>query len=744
MKEAIVDYKEIDYLQGRIQAFQQDELVEARFVPSRLQQGIYGQRQADVQMIRVKIPGGSVSASQWHAVQQVVERFSSQPFVHLTTRQDIQIYHVALKDIPAALRMLADVDLTSREACGNTVRNITACQLAGTCPHEHTDIRHYVDAVMRKFLRHPLTQHLPRKFKMSFSGCEADCAQGLIHDIGVIATWRDGKPGFKLLAAGGLGHKQRQAIVLESFIPKQNLSQHIEAVLWVHHRYSNRRLRARSRLKFLVDEFGQAGFMKRYKKALHRILVREPDTADAVEWQQAQQRPADFYANHYAHYPIAIKKTRAYVVPVAIPLGDLTVQQIQGLVELMGEYDIERTVITQDQNLLLVGIVAEKQQVLATALKALDLRIMTSAGAVACPGTESCRLGITHSKGLAKNLAAYADNLRLHVAGCQNGCAQPEVADVGLYGEGKRLHGHFIPYYQTWIGGHGQDGGQFARKGPAVPAQRATEYIERIQAAFKQSQQNDFYAWSRQQSIDQFNDWANDLQPTTVDDARRLAVDVGADAAFKVEQFGGGECAGIADEFIDACCSEIRYEQGCRDAYLALDNELQARQSLLQLLSLCCGVALLAFGKNKKLSDRTQWLDDFESLKNNAPYIESLRHWLSQWQGLNNSDVRDYSTRLDDWLAQQLNPQALEVLLTSDGVKLDTDNTVLDLSDYACPMHYLKARKYLKGVAQGGRQTFLFISGDPVQQAMESLQKDGFQVSLLPAQGNKTPLQVTK
>ena len=200
----LTDASEIVHYEEALARYLDLELDAERFTALRLQQGVYGQRQEGVNMVRIKLPGGRLDPARLAAIADVAEKHVAQQVAHITTRQDIQLHHVPLAETGAVLRRLAEAGVTTREACGNTIRNITACPLAGVCPREHTDVTTHLDGAVAHFLRNPLNQQMPRKFKISFSGCEADCAQGLIHDIGVIAVRReDGEFGFKVLAGGG-------------------------------------------------------------------------------------------------------------------------------------------------------------------------------------------------------------------------------------------------------------------------------------------------------------------------------------------------------------------------------------------------------------------------------------------------------------------------------------------------------------------------------------------------------------
>ncbi|MGC2047484.1 MAG: nitrite/sulfite reductase, partial [Gallionella sp.] len=264
------DLEEIDRLEQAIQTFIEGRIDPDRFTAVRLQQGVYGQRQEGVNMLRIKIPGGRLNADQVEAIADVTETYSQRGIAHVTTRQAIQVHFIPLAKMPSAMRRLAQVSMTTREACGNTVRNMSACALSGVCPKEHVDVAAHIDGAVQHFLRNPLNQQLPRKFKISFSACESDCAQSLLHDAGVVAVKKDGQHGFMVKAGGGLGHKPRESIVVEEFIPERELLFSLEALVTLHNKYSDRTKRAKSRIKFLVERFGVDGFLEKYREEFER------------------------------------------------------------------------------------------------------------------------------------------------------------------------------------------------------------------------------------------------------------------------------------------------------------------------------------------------------------------------------------------------------------------------------------------------------------------------------------------
>lgn len=568
---SLVDHEELERFEESVKAFLRNDLDAERFQSIRLQQGIYGQRQEGVHMVRVKIPGGHLSPAQLETIADVLEQYSETEHAHITTRQDIQMHHVPLAQVPAALKDLSRAGLTTREACNNTVRNVSCCPLAGACPSERVDIRLHQDHVMRYLLRHPLTQHLPRKFKISFSGCESDCAQGMIHDLAVIAVKKDGRYGFRLLAGGGLGHKPRKAIVVEEFVTEEELVPCVEAVVSLHNRYSDRKRRAKSRIKFLVDRFGEEGFVEKYREELERTRTAlSGHVYPRGEWRDGT--PSPVHANPGAPRKVlAQKQPGLHIFPISIPIGDMTAEQMRGISAVMYRERLSDLRTTQDQNLMFVGVPEDRIAAVREGLADLGLgEPRAGDDVVSCPGTSTCRLGITSSKVIGTRISGGDMDLRIRASGCHNGCAQPETGDIGIYGEGKRLHGKLVPHYQVYIGGDGRNGGDIAIKGPTVPAVRAPQAIERLQTAYAEnrSEGETFFAWAHRQAPGYFDELLADIAAVSPDDLSSVLNDHGQEEAFKVFQFGGGECAGAAQETVAANFAEAANERNYRNGFL--------------------------------------------------------------------------------------------------------------------------------------------------------------------------------
>ena len=616
----LADLAEIDRFEQAIQAFNAGALDLDRMTAVRLQHGVYGQRQQGVHMFRIKVPGGRMTPDQLDAVADVTASYSQKGIAHVTTRHSIQIHFIPLDSTPAAMRRIAKVGMTTREACSNTVRNMTACGLSGVCPRERVDVTKHLDFAVMHFLRNPLNQQLPRKFKFSFSACETDCAQAMLHDCGVVAVEKDGQHGFMVKAGGGLGHKPHEAIVVEEFIPERELLFSLEALVALHNKYSDRTKRAKSRIKFLVERFGEQGFVDKYREEFER--TREALAAQAYpqgEWRQpgggeipgpgaprklfAQRQadgmtrcaqasgagmPSDRLLPQSAGSASNVSEASLFVLPVALPTGDMTPAQMRGIAALLRAQGLDEVRTTQDQNLSIFNVPQAGVAALRSGLAELGLHEPVAGDdVVACPGTSTCRLGITASPVIAPQLSGGKADLRIRVSGCHNGCAQPETGDIGIYGEGKRLHGKLVPHYQMYFAGSGMKDGALALKGPALPVARIKQAIERVQEAHFASGAASFFTWARAQAPDYFKQLLADLADVKAEDLQSVMRDYGDAGDFRVVNMGGGECAGVSQALIGANFFEAAHEREYRNALVfqrKYDEAAHCNEAILRLL----------------------------------------------------------------------------------------------------------------------------------------------------------------
>ena len=517
----LADIEKFELQLGRYLAGDLDDDV---FRVFRLNNGIYGQRQGGHnQMVRIKIPYGQVTPEQLDAMAHIADTYS-RSWGHITTRQNIQMHFVQLEDVPTVMRELAAVGLTTREACGDTVRNIQGCHLAGACPFEYLDITPWAEAAYQHFIRHPLAQRLPRKFKINFSGCETDCGQAMFNDVGVIATTRTNpdtggtEAGFRVFVAGGLGANPHPALALEAFTPREELMPTLEAVLRVFSNHGNRDNKLRARLKWLVDTMGwdelQARILKERKFLLASAswpggipeAVRK--SGDAPAGLQAGVTPTAMGQG----IPVSIRGTTAYqrweqanvvrgsakgtVSAIAYAkLGDITSDQFRAVGAIQREFGLDVRV-TNRQNFAFRGLTEEQLPRLFDRLTTIG---MAEAGAelardvVACPGADTCNLAVTQSRGLADAISerleeeglADVGGVRTNISGCTNSCGQHHTADIGFFGAERRAHGKAAPGYQMLLGGYvGQAQIQFGEKALRLPAKNAPEAAVRVVRRF--------------------------------------------------------------------------------------------------------------------------------------------------------------------------------------------------------------------------------------------------------------------
>ena len=510
----------------------------------RLNNGIYGQRQGGTaQMVRLKVPYGSITPEQLEMMGYIADAYS-RGWGHITTRQNIQFHFVELDTVPEVLRLFGSVGMTTREACGDTVRNVQGCHLAGACPFEVLDITQWAEAAFRHFVRNPLSQRLPRKFKINFSGCDTDCGQAMFNDAGVIATTRtlpDGsvERGFRVFVAGGLGANPHPALAIEEFTSREDLLPTLEAILRVFDQAGNRDNKLRARMKWLVDTLGFEEVQRRVLRTRH-LLPASSSWPGGIpeEVQRFGDAPAGradgitatpmghgFAAMTPNEVPVSLMRKSdrdrwldANVVRGAAnktvsayawaELGDITSDQFRALAAIQREFDATVR-LSNRQNLVFRDLEESHLPALYDRLAAIG---MAQPGAelvrdvVSCPGADTCNLAVTQSRGLAKAIGdaleaeglADVGGLRINISGCMNSCGQHHTSDIGFFGAERRAHNTAAPGYQMLLGGYvGQEQIHFGEKALRLPAKNAAEAAVRVVRRFvgERSAGENFRAW---------------------------------------------------------------------------------------------------------------------------------------------------------------------------------------------------------------------------------------------------------
>jgi sulfite reductase beta subunit-like hemoprotein len=512
---------EIAKFEEAVTAYLAGDLAEDVFRVMRLNQGIYGQRQGGTnQMVRVKIPHGRITPDQLEMLGSISELYS-RGWGHLTTRQNVQFHFVDLRQVPEVLRLLGSVGLTSREACGDTVRNVAGCHLAGACPYEVLDITPWAQATTDLFLRNPIAQRMPRKFKINFSGCATDCGQAMFNDVGVIAVTRprpDGtvEPGFRVFLAGGLGANPHPALALEDFTSREDLLPTIEAILRTFDHYGNRDNKLRARMKWLVDTMGIDELRARIIKErqflpasatwpggdLPAPVVERGDapagmgTAVAADGGVAVELKG---LDDFRRWELAnVVRGRANGTVSAYahaPLGDITGDQFRKLADIQRDFGSDVR-ITNRQNFVLRDLTEDQLPALYERLVDADMHrpgAELSRDVVSCPGADTCNLAVTQSRGLAADIdraledagLAEVGGVRINISGCTNSCGQHHISDIGFMGFERRAHGRSAPGYQMLLGGRiGDMQVKFGERATKLPAKAASEAVVRVVGRF--------------------------------------------------------------------------------------------------------------------------------------------------------------------------------------------------------------------------------------------------------------------
>ncbi|MBF0626684.1 MAG: nitrite/sulfite reductase [Magnetococcales bacterium] len=559
--------EELDRFEEALALFNQGRLDEDRFLALRMSLGVYTQRQPGEYMVRLKLPGGCITTARLAALTEILDALPNAGSVHLTTRQDIQLKSIPGSALVALLRRIHQIGLITREAGGPTVRNIVACPLAGVCPREERDVLPVVHRLMARYLGNPLTRFLPRKFKIAVSGCAQECAQDPFNDLGITAE-RDaqGHLGYRVSMGGGLGHKPRKGKRLESWVNESELLPVVEAVLRLHHRHSDRERKSKARLKFLWERFADGQLRSLYREELKqtRQTMRSAARAIIPEREWVPVALADF-PQRVTRAVVAQKQSGLFSVPVQVPLGDLTLEQLQGLSALAARLAIPEIRITTEMNLLLLHVTASALQQLPELLQALNLRLPRAGDDVsACVGSAVCNLGLTAAPLLARQLTGGPFDLKVRVSGCQNGCVQSDLCDIGLTGEIRRPHGIAMPFYRLLTGGRGIGDGVLGRCIGSFPAARAPRAVEIIQDAFARSGQSaqGFSAWVTGQSEQDLALLLKDLDQLSAEEAAELAQGQRDQAGFAT-QTGLNECAGSRKLNIEAVFARAAHERSC-------------------------------------------------------------------------------------------------------------------------------------------------------------------------------------
>lgn len=602
MPEALA--REVDIFESEIALRKQGKLDERLFAETRLRRGVYGQRYDNGQrhdgqkvqknaypsadltkgpmtmwdalgMQRIKVPGGGLNAGQLETLAELAEEYSD-GIAHITTRQDVQLHYVHIEDTPSLMRRLAAANITTREACGNSVRNVTACPYAGVCQDEAFDVTPYSQALSRFLLGHPDCQNFGRKFKPAFSGCaQHACGLTNMHDLGLVAVKRtEGNKevlGFEMYVGGGLGTVPYQAKLFEAFVPPEELLPLAQAIARVFAKHGEKKNRNRARIKFLIQDLGIDKFRELVLQE-RKELPFDPRWTSYIEeaknYHETPLRPTgEFtaaYTENFKHWlktNIRPQRQAGYVVAtVTLPLGDITSDQLRSLADIVRRFTKETVRTTVEQNFVIRWVSQSDLPDLYEALHAAGLG-EPGAGAlldiVSCPGTDTCKLGISSSRGLAAELRKRlsekvfeldeaVQGLHIKISGCFNSCGQHHVADLGFYGVSRKISGYAVPHFQVVLGGEWEhNGGSYGLPVAAVPSKNIPDVVVRLTERYVAARTTGetFKDFVKRTGKAELKKLLDDLTRPPAGD-RSFFSDWGDPREYSLGDMGVGECAG--------------------------------------------------------------------------------------------------------------------------------------------------------------------------------------------------------
>lgn len=590
--------QEIIDLDKKIRLFQEGKIDETKFKSLRLARGVYGQRQPGVQMVRIKLPFGKITFKQIVRIADISDEYASHK-LHFTTRQDVQVHYVSLDKTPELWTKLAEDDITLREACGNTVRNVTASPAAGIDRDEPFDISPYAQAMFEFFLRNPIDQEMGRKFKIAFSSSEKDTGFTFIHDLGFIPKVRtvDGKEerGFKVMMGGGLGAQPFMAYVVDEFLPEDQMVPFTESTIRVFDRYGERSNRNKARFKYLIAKIGIEEVLRLIAEerianksksfVVDRNLVPQPEAPDVVAVPETIIADQNAYDRWFKTNVYPQKQDGFYCVYVKVLTGDMSSDLARKFVSGIQDFVADEIRITQNQGLLLKYVRPESLPYLYTKLDELGLAVPgfdSITDITTCPGTDTCNLGISNSTEMARVLEnvlyeeypdlIYNQDLKIKISGCMNSCGQHGLADIGLHGSSLKVAGKIVPAVQVMLAGGplGNGLGRAAERVIKVPAKRAPQTIRALLDDYQANAlENELF---KQYYDRQGKDYFYQLLKPLADQSTLQAedyIDWGQVDTFKPE-IGVGECAGVVIDLVATLLYESEEKLGW--AHGSFDN----------------------------------------------------------------------------------------------------------------------------------------------------------------------------
>lgn len=746
--------KSMENYKRSLEEAQEDRVSSARFRGVRVPWGIYSHRGGKVYMARIRIPAGVVNSLQLKALADVSQRFAD-GILHITTRQDIQIHNVHIKDTLKVMEHLKEYNLSSRGGGGNTVRNIIACPLSGVCKEELFDVRRYAIALTEYLLRQDTSFTLPRKLKISFSGCPKDCAGCLVNDLGFLAQYQSEKKGFRVFVGGGMGANSRMGKLLEEFISDQDLGYCVAAVKNVFYRMGDRRNKRHNRLRFFIEDMGLGQFKKVYRKEFQELREKEYMVLRKIDFLEQEETGGEIPPidneeyNKFLRYNVSSQKQKGFVsVELRIPRGDISAERLAALAQLEKDFTRIEFRTSLNQNLFICWVKSEDLYRLFLKLKDIlsdFLYPQTLLDVVACKGALTCNLGLCNSPGLAEEIEDVVKKeflkkkvfrtLGIRLNGCPNSCAQHPIGKLSFYGMVRRVDNRPVPFYKFLLGGRKEaELTRLAEEIGIVPAKNVPhflrDFLERVDERIGESE--DVYDFLRvsgkriaQQVLEHYS-----YVPSYLEN-RDFYIDWGKTEEFSLAGLGPGECgAGILD-LIEADLSEARL------ALERAEKEFFSLPDIKKTLFFSARALLAVKGKDPK-NEREAFSDFKEKFIKegiaSSVYANIQEVFKSMDEKTSPGQRRDEFSYASKFL-EHINELYKSMDSTFNFPKKEKSSQrheiprkILDLKGTPCPINYVKVKLVLEKLNQGDTLEVFLDEGEPMDNVPKSLENDGHQV----------------
>ncbi|WP_457642683.1 sulfurtransferase TusA family protein [Persephonella sp.] len=744
--------RDIEKLQQLYRQYQNGEVFESEFKNFRLVNGIYGQRQKDFYMVRIKVPAGAISPLQLKKVAVLADKYSN-GVIHVTTRQDLQFHWVKLEDVPALIKDINETGLTTRDACGNTLRNITASYLSGVCPYEIFEVQRVAQKLTELLIGK--YDSLPRKFKIAFSCCEKHSYLIPFNDIGLIPKLKDGRAGFSVYIGGGLGDRPKYAFKYSDFIPLEELTALTTAVLELFNQYGDRKNRRHNRLKFLIEKLGREKFLQLLDSFFAQAKEKVPpfvcDTPVEVPSSDAHPELPETQKENFRLWlktcVIPQKQKELYTAVVKLNLGNITSGKLRKLADTAEKLSLT-VKTTQEQNIALMNIHRELLYTLYTLLEEAGLSqygASTYLDITACPGSETCGLGITSSRDLARQVYSRLPkdeksveklkNITIKISGCPNGCAHHHTASIGLHGIAIKVGDMLIPAYILHIGGNGLLPNQkIGYTGIKIPAKNVPDAVlflldYYIENSLPEEEFNSFVERISPEKIFQILQPFKELYQTE----QKYDIDWGSDKKFSLEDLGTGECAGIVADRVEEALREG--ERLLKQAKTHIQNGIEedAVVHIEKALDIITSGLLVPFGvKASGKEGREKFIEQVIGRKLvDEKYIPVLTEKISDVPYSLETAESFYEACKKAYL--QLRKETEEKKETRKEEK--SRKEFLDLRGVECPFNFVKAKHKLKEMDTGSILVLIIDGEESIRSVPQSLRDDGHEIINIQEEG---------